>query len=132
MILLYKLHLWQLLLLVSKSISVLITDSGSNITDGLDYDSEVQNVTFASGQLYAIANINIINDTEIESDEVFDILIVDSTLPAGVIIGNSSQATVTIVDNDGEFFISVFKVIVAILQTECNQLSKKNFLRFIV
>jgi len=121
------LHLWQLLLLVSKSISVLITDSGSNITDGLDYDSEVQNVTFASGQLYAIANINIINDTEIESDEVFDILIVDSTLPAGVIIGNSSQATVTIVDNDGEFFTSVFKVIVAILQTECNRLSKKNF-----
>jgi len=126
------LHLWQLLLLVSKSISVLITDISSNITDGLDYDSEVQDVTFTPGQIYATANINIIDDANVEGDEFFDIFIVDSTLSADVIIGNSSQATVTIVDNDGEFFISVFKVIVAILQTECNQLSKKNFLRFIV
>ena len=103
MILLYKFDHRHLLLLVSKSISSLLTDSSSNITDDLDHSSEVQNVTFTAGQTSAIANINIIDDTEMEGDEEFVILILGNTLPAGVIRGEPLFVPVTIVDNDGGF-----------------------------
>ena len=81
----------------------------------------MQNVTFTAGQTSAIANINIIDDTEMEGDEEFVIIILGNTLPAGVIRGEPLFVPVTIVDNDGEFF----KAIVAILHTECNQLNKE-------
>ena len=108
-------YLSQLLLLVSKSVSSLITgSSSSNITDDEDYDSAVQNVTFTAGQTSAIANIIIIDDADIEGDEFFVILLGASGLPAGVSAGSVFQASVTIVDNDGEFFTSVFKAVLAI------------------
>ena len=75
----------------------------------------MQDITFTAGQTSAIANINIIDDADIEGDEIFVILLnMGSALPAGVSIDNPFQAAVTILDNDGELFTSVFKAIVAI------------------
>ena len=50
-------------------------------------------------------DIPINNDNILEVDEDFTLTIVRSTLPNGVTRGSIGQATVTIVDDDGEKFM---------------------------
>ena len=50
-------------------------------------------------------DVNIMSDRLLESDEMFQLSINSSLLPNRVIVGNPSEVTVTIVDNDRMLFI---------------------------
>ena len=67
----------------------------------MDYTSGPYTVTFPAGQTTATFNIPITDDMILEGDENF-MLTINQTLPDGVTRGTPSEATVTIVDNDGK------------------------------
>ena len=48
-------------------------------------------------------NVSITDDNVLEDDENFSLTIDPSSLPSNVTADNPSQATVTIVDNDGMY-----------------------------
>ena len=50
----------------------------------------------------ASINVAIIDDNLVEGNESFTLSIASSSLPNNVTVGNLSQTTVTIVDNDCE------------------------------
>ena len=70
----------------------------------MDYTSGPYTVTFLAGQTTATFDVPI-NDNDIfEIDENFILTINQSLLPTRITtVGNSGQATVTIVDNDRKF-----------------------------
>ena len=59
-------------------------------------------VTFSAGVNSSQLNILITDDNILEDDETFNLTINQSSLPDGVVVGDPSQVTVTIVDDDGE------------------------------
>ena len=61
-------------------------------------------VTFSAGVNSSQLNVLIIDDNILEDDETFNLTVSQSSLPDGVVVGDSSQVTVTIVDDDGEGF----------------------------
>ena len=65
----------------------------------MDYTSGPYSVTFPAGMTSVPFSISIHNDSIFEENENFT-LIINSSLPTGVIVGNSGQTIVTIVDND--------------------------------
>ena len=65
----------------------------------MDYTSGPYSVTFPAGMTSVPFSISINNDSIFEENENFT-LIINSSLPTGVIVGNSGQTIVTIVDND--------------------------------
>ena len=65
----------------------------------MDYTSGSYSVTFPAGVTSVPFNIPINDDNILEDNENFT-LTINSLLPTGVMVGNLSQATVTIVDND--------------------------------
>ena len=65
----------------------------------MDYISGPYTVTFPAGVMSVPFNIPINDDNILEDNENFT-LTINSSLPIGVMVGNLSQATVTIVDND--------------------------------
>ena len=67
----------------------------------MDYTSGPYTVTFAAGQTTATFNVPITDDMILEGNENF-MLTINQTLPDGVTRGTPSEATVTIVDNDGK------------------------------
>ena len=70
---------------------------------GLDYDSGPYNVMFLAGEASATLDISIIDDTILENNENFTVMIDSTSLPINVVIANNSgHATVTIVDDDSE------------------------------
>ena len=70
----------------------------------MDYISGPYNVTFPVGQTTATFNVPINDDDIFEIDENFILTINPSLLPTRITtVGNSGQATVTIVDNDRKF-----------------------------
>ena len=70
----------------------------------MDYTSGPYPVTFPVGQTTATFNIPINDDNIFEIDENFILTINPSLLPTRITtVGNSGQATVTIVDNDRKF-----------------------------
>ena len=76
---------------------------GNNITDGgVDYDSGPYTVTFPVGQSSVSFDVLINNDNILEDNEIFTLTIMQNALPNRVTRGSTSQATVTIVNNDGE------------------------------
>ena len=50
-------------------------------------------------------DVTIMSDRLLESDEMFQLIINSSSLPIRVIVGNPSEVTVTIMDNDRMLFI---------------------------
>ena len=48
-------------------------------------------------------NVSITDDNVLEVDENFSLTIDPSSLPSNVTIDNPSQATVTVLDNDGKY-----------------------------
>ena len=58
--------------------------------------------TFSAGMTFATFDVTIINDSMPEDNENFGLEVISSSLPNGVAIGIINQATVTIVDDDGE------------------------------
>ena len=69
---------------------------------GVDYNSGPYSVTFPAGVTTASFNIPITDDNILENNEDIQIEINVSSLPSRVSVSNPSQATVTIVDNDGK------------------------------
>ena len=70
----------------------------------MDYTSGPYPVTFPVGQTTATFDVPINDDDIFEIDENFILTINPSLLPTRITtVGNSGQATVTIVDNDRKF-----------------------------
>ena len=70
----------------------------------MDYTSGPYTVTFPAGQTTATFNVPINDDDIFEIDENFILTINPSLLSTRITtVGNSGQATVTIVDNDRKF-----------------------------
>ena len=65
----------------------------------MDYTSGPYSVIFPAGVISVSFNISINDDNIFEEDGNFT-LNISSSLPTGIMAGNSGQATVTIVDND--------------------------------
>ena len=59
-------------------------------------------VALSAGVNSSQLNILITNDNILEDNETFNLTINQSSLPDGVVVGDPSQVTVTIVDDDGE------------------------------
>ena len=66
---------------------------------GVDYTFGSYSITFPAGMMSFLFNISINDDNIFEENENFT-LTIDSSLPTGFMVGNHSQATMTIVDND--------------------------------
>ena len=65
----------------------------------MDYTSGPYSFTIPAGVTSVPFNIPINNDNILEDNKNFT-LTINPSLPIGVMVGNLSQATVTIVDND--------------------------------
>ena len=79
----------------------LMTNQYSVVTGGEDYDSGPYNIIIPAGMLEASFDIALLDDDILEGDEDFTLVITSSSPPAGTI----SQATVTIVDDEGKIII---------------------------
>ena len=67
---------------------------------GVDYDSGPFDIRFPAGETLAIFNVSINDDDIVEGNENFNISIDPFLLPNGVSVGDPSQTTVIIVDDD--------------------------------
>ena len=67
-----------------------------NCVVGQDLDSFSTLVVFGAGETYRTVQINTTDDLLLESPEVFQIIL--SRLDVGVVVGEPSQAVVTIMD----------------------------------
>ena len=77
------------------------------ITGGnMDYGSEPYNVIVPAGNTTVSFEVKINNDNTLEGNETFNITINATSLPACVNRGNPYEATVTIVDDDGNSILS--------------------------
>ena len=72
---------------------------GQTATYGADYgDFDWTPVTFAAGETSKTLPVSIVDDTLVEGDETFQVLLGNPT--GGAILGTTSTSTVTIKDND--------------------------------
>ena len=55
----------------------------------------------------ALFNVSINNDNILESNETFNLIIDQSSLPNSVTVGDPGQTTVTILANDGEYYFNL-------------------------
>lgn len=62
----------------------------------------IYNVTFPAGTTCASFDVPIIDDVILESNETFDMIIMETSLPYGVKLDDSNRAKVTILDNDSK------------------------------
>ena len=90
------------LLLVSITHSVLWQSSCKNPIGGGDYTPGPYSLMFAAGATAVQFDIAINDDRVFELNERFNLIISPTLLPRDVTLGNIDQATVTIIDNDGE------------------------------
>jgi hypothetical protein len=81
---------------ITSALTVNYTVAGT-ATNGTDYSTLNNNVTFAAGASTAIININSIDDAVIETDETAIVYLVSST---NYNLGTATTATVLIADND--------------------------------
>ena len=76
----------------------------SVITGGVDYASGPYIVTFNAGVTSVSFDVPIIDDDILEfSEEIFFLIIDQSSLPTGFTVDNPNEVMVTIKDDDGEF-----------------------------
>ena len=73
----------------------------------MDYSSGPYNVTFPAGETSVQFSVMIYNDNILEGNENFTLTINPSSLPSGVTVGDPSQATVTIVNDDSKLHCEV-------------------------
>ena len=74
-----------------------------NFVGNVDYRIFGTSVTFRAGSTRAqyIGSL-VFDDGLVELDETFNLIIDNSSLPAGVSLGNPYQTTLTILDDDSE------------------------------
>ena len=70
---------------------------------GVDYNSGPYNVQFNAGVTRVSFNVSINNDNILEEDETFNLNVNSISLTNRITIGDPSQTTVTILDNDSEY-----------------------------
>ena len=90
---------------ISSSFNItvhLLSDvNGSSATPDEDYNWPINcSVIFNNNTKKATLNISITNDTLLEDDEKFTLIINSSSLPNYVHVGDQSTTTVTIVNDD--------------------------------
>ena len=78
------------------------------IIGGVDYDSELYNVTFAKGDTSVTFCINITDDNALEADETFSVVFDDTSLPDRVISRYPNEANVTILDNECKYLTFMY------------------------
>ena len=76
-----------------------------NITGGDDYDSGPYDITFTAGTTSSSFTITIEDDNTFEDNESFVVTI--TSLPSIITVGSPRQATVTIIDDDGNVINSI-------------------------
>ena len=84
----------------SECTNIIIININSTLTGGDDYGPGIYSVVIPAGMTMVPFDISIVDDSILEGDEDFDIVIVPGTLPDGVTRGDPGRATVTIADND--------------------------------
>ncbi|KAM9822621.1 adhesion G-protein coupled receptor V1 isoform 2-T2 [Syngnathus typhle] len=80
------------------TVSVVYISRGSSATPDLDYVANNGSVTFVNGQQIGVVNVTILDDTESEYAEMFEILLVGTT--GGAILGSRTVVRVTIEKSD--------------------------------
>ena len=70
----------------------------------MDYDSGPYSITFIAGDIRVTFNVTVTDDNVFEGKESFTLTINPNSLPKSVVVDDPRNATVTIVDNDGEYF----------------------------
>ena len=80
----------------------------------MDYGSGTYEVTFTAGTTEALFNVSLTDDNISERNEKFMITIDPSSLPNNVTVGDPDQVIVTIVDNDGKYFILKYSYVCAL------------------
>lgn len=90
------------LLLVSITHNVLWQSLCTNLIGEDDYAPGPYSVMFPAGVTTVQFNIAINDDRVLELNERFNLVISPTLLPRDVTRGNIDQATMTIIDNDGE------------------------------
>ena len=65
-------------------------------------NENIKDVIFPAGQTTATFSVNMINDEIFEDSETFRIMILEVSLPYGVVLGRKRSAVVTILDDDGK------------------------------
>jgi len=79
-------------------------------TGCVDYNSGPYIVMFTAGQTRASFGLSVNKDNTLEADEDFTITIDPSSLPDNFGVGDHGSATVTIVDDNGEWSLLHFTV----------------------
>ena len=73
----------------------MVITPGNNV----DFNSTAQTAVITAGTSSTTVNITVISDTIVEGDEMFAVnLNVPSSLPTGILAGDTIMATVTIID----------------------------------
>ena len=67
-----------------------------------DYGPGTYTVTFPAGEMDVTFDVPIVNDSILEGNEDFILVIDQASLPNRIILGIPGLATVTIVDDDSE------------------------------
>ena len=83
---------------LGETISIMYTVSGTATGDS-DYSALSGSVDIPNGSSSAIVTLNVLDDTEVESDETV-IVTLDITQQPGITVGSENSATVVISDND--------------------------------
>ena len=78
---------------------------------GVDYDSVENSVVITAGQTTASLNIPVKDDKILEDNEEFKVSIRRFSLIGRVVLGNPDEATVIIIDDDGnQCIIEVYQI----------------------
>ena len=73
------------------------------LPENMDYRIFGTSVTFKAGDTRVqYSGSQVVDDGLVELDETFDLIIDNSSLPAGVSLGDPCQTRITIVDDDSE------------------------------
>jgi len=80
---------------------------GGTATNGEDYTSLSGSVSIADGEINAPIEIEVIDDEAVEGDETVTLTISSANLPDGITLGDNSEGTATITDNDEMTFEAV-------------------------
>ena len=68
------------------------------ISDTMDYDSGPHIVTFVAGTPVVLFNLTIHDDMLTEGNKSFNLHIINSSLPIGVVCGDYCNTTIVIMD----------------------------------
>ena len=71
---------------------------------GIDYIPGPYTVIFPAGITIASFDVSVANDNILETNEMFNLFIIPTSLPERVTIGNIGRSLLTIVDNDSKWF----------------------------